>query len=530
MNNKKKVLIPALLTITMCLSLLAGSTLALFIFESSTSTSVTSGKVNVAASLENLLLYSVEPDNKIGTSDENYAGTVMTGLGASKYKYVAQPEHFANGGTAEIAGNALTLSRVTPGDKVTLNVGLNNTSNVDIKYRVIVNVTSGVKLYNALKVKVGGVTLNGVSKTGTWTYLAANTAIADVPVEVLLPVTAPNEYQELSTALNIKVEAVQGNAYTQDEVLTTEVEATGTIDEVTVDTSGEEPVYTNSSDKTIEDENGLISVTLPAGTVLTDSETNVKVSAKPQDTESNITVLSTQASASFDVSVFFVVTETTGDETTTTTKDAVDVNNDKYITVALYVGTGLAGVKLYRETEEITDFTYDSETGIITFGTKSFAEYTVLYNKDYVYETFDVQGESTVVVLEATDYAGVYLYTDENGESVYVTAEEDEEGNVTVAPATLSDFFAKASNSAIFKMPDGFNTSNEPLTETIIIDKDITVDPNGMYLVSSAPTIFAVVEGGKLTIMEGPFTIKNTTSNGAAVFVDGGEFASLLFS
>ena len=73
-------------------------------------------------------------------------------------------------------------------------------------------------------------------------------------------------------------------------------------------------------------------------------------------------------------------------------------------------------------------------------------------------------------------------------------------------------------------MPDGFNTSNEPLTETIIIDKDITVDPNGMYLVSSAPAIFAVVEGGKLTIMEGPFTIKNTTSNGAAVFVDGGEF------
>ena len=45
-----------------------------------------------------------------------------------------------------------------------------------------------------------------------------------------------------------------------------------------------------------------------------------------------------------------------------------------------------------------------------------------------------------------------------------------------------------------------------------------------MYLVSSAPATFTVAEGGKLTIDEGSFTVKNTAANGAAVLVDGGEF------
>ncbi len=70
----------------------------------------------------------------------------------------------------------------------------------------------------------------------------------------------------------------------------------------------------------------------------------------------------------------------------------------------------------------------------------------------------------------------------------------------------------------------GYNTQNDQLTETIVIDKEVTLTPNGMYLVSSAPATFTVEEGGKLTVDEGSFTIRNTAANGACVLVDGGEF------
>ena len=88
----------------------------------------------------------------------------------------------------------------------------------------------------------------------------------------------------------------------------------------------------------------------------------------------------------------------------------------------------------------------------------------------------------------------------------------------------LVELFADAKDGGTITMPQSFNTTNAPLAEAIEIDGDITVNPNGMYLVSAAPATFTVAEGGKLTVEEGSFTIKNTATNGAAVVVDGGEF------
>ena len=73
-------------------------------------------------------------------------------------------------------------------------------------------------------------------------------------------------------------------------------------------------------------------------------------------------------------------------------------------------------------------------------------------------------------------------------------------------------------------MGSGYNTQDAPIAETIVIDKEVILNPNGMYLVSSAPATFTVVEGGKLIITEGAFTVKNTAANGACILVDGGEF------
>ena len=88
----------------------------------------------------------------------------------------------------------------------------------------------------------------------------------------------------------------------------------------------------------------------------------------------------------------------------------------------------------------------------------------------------------------------------------------------------LAALFEDVKDGGVITMPQSFNSTAAPLEEPIEIAGDVTVNPNGMYLVSSAPATFTVAEGGKLTVSEGSFTIKNTSSNGAAVLVDGGEF------
>ncbi len=90
--------------------------------------------------------------------------------------------------------------------------------------------------------------------------------------------------------------------------------------------------------------------------------------------------------------------------------------------------------------------------------------------------------------------------------------------------ADMASALSAVENGGRIEMLQGLNTQTNPLTESMVIDKEVTVAPNGMYLVSNAPAVFTVTEGGKLTIEEGSFTIKSTAADGAAVLVDGGEF------
>lgn len=444
MKSKKKTLLSAVLAIVLCMSLIAGSTFALFTSESKVNIAVHSGKVEVNAEIKGLTLYSATTENT-----DSVAGTIASGNHAGTYYYESVSPNFTNGGTAVLSdeNGTLTLDRVTPGDKVNFNVGIANESNVNIKYRVIVNVTSGLKLFNALKVKIDGTSLTGVSRTGAWTSLAANGNISDIPVEIYLPIEAGNEYQNLSTAMTISVEAVQSNAKTVDGALTAEVAAVAE-EKTEVNTETNE----TAAATTISDNDNLVTVSIPATTKLTaavvesadeNDELSLAVKVKPQDTVSNIAILSTQASASYDVSVLLVVNGEIDE-----TKHAIENDENNEITVSMFIGAGLTGVKLYHGVEEITYDNYDSETGYITFKTTSFSEYTVVYNADYAKETFDEQGKSTgIVVYEATETAGVYTTTDENDEEVYVTVTTDE----TTGEATeeVSDYIIVTGNDGV---------------------------------------------------------------------------------
>ncbi len=185
---KKKVLLTSVLTIALCLSLIAGSTFALFTSESGVNIAVTAGEVKVIAKVGKLQLSSMDVD---------MSGTT-----------------FANGGTAEYdeAKNKLTLDKVTPGDKVEFPIEITNYSNVAIKYRLSWYIEGELK--NVLVAKADDTVIkNGASDWTPWAPVA-NTEEGEtktVKVSVELPAEVNNVYQEKEADIYFKVEAVQGN-------------------------------------------------------------------------------------------------------------------------------------------------------------------------------------------------------------------------------------------------------------------------------------------------------------------------------
>ena len=188
---KKGFLLSSILMIALCLSALAGATFALFTSESTTNIVISSGKVEVEASVKDVVLYSM--------------GEQQTGT-------------FENGGTANVEGETLSLNLLTPGDKATFKVVGENKSNVSIQYRFRVELVEGIKLAEGLKVTLGNNTYVGLSKyQSAWKTLPANAPLENLAITIELPVEAGNEYQNLNVKYTVFVEAVQGNAETTGE-------------------------------------------------------------------------------------------------------------------------------------------------------------------------------------------------------------------------------------------------------------------------------------------------------------------------
>ena len=191
---KKRHLLVSLMTIVLCLTLISGATFALFTSESQVNIAVTSGKVEVLATIENdaIKTYSLGKEQPSGT--------------------------FENGGTAILDTNAkLKLNLLTPGDKAVFTVKIDNFSNVNIQYRVKLSfegeLSSGLvskALFNNREYAL----TNGYTR---WFTLPAEQDIPDVTIEVELPIEAGNEYQDKDALITVVVEAIQGNAETVDE-------------------------------------------------------------------------------------------------------------------------------------------------------------------------------------------------------------------------------------------------------------------------------------------------------------------------
>lgn len=186
---KKKFLVTSVLVILMCASLIGGATFALFTSEQEVDIAVTSGKVDVEATIENLNTYSMENENAT--------------VGA-----------FENGGTAKFDDSkALILENLTCGDKATFEVKIVNDSNINASYRIRAYVEG--ELENALVIKATidnkEVVLSDVQFVTDWVRFNGKETIV-VPMSVLLPLDCGNDAQGLSAKVTFAVEAVQANA------------------------------------------------------------------------------------------------------------------------------------------------------------------------------------------------------------------------------------------------------------------------------------------------------------------------------
>ena len=203
MKSKKGILVGAIATIALCVSIVAGATFALFTSETGTNVAVKSGTVNVTATIKDVVATHGE------WNEEEGAYIKTAGLLAGE-----------NAAALDEKKQTLTLTNIAPTDKVTFKIAVQNDSNVPIKYRTIVACTKDDGLAGGLSVTLDEQKFT-TSAIGEWTQLAANGEIADVNVAVELPFDADNKYQNKSCTLSYKVEAVQANGKTNNGVTIT---------------------------------------------------------------------------------------------------------------------------------------------------------------------------------------------------------------------------------------------------------------------------------------------------------------------
>ena len=126
MKKTTKVVLGSVMTMALCASLIAGSTLALFSSKDDVNIAITSGKVDVKATVDNLTIASELPGESLD------------------YKALGSAELTIDGD--------VVLSNFAPGDYANVDIKVTNNSTIFVKWNLTVSLGEGSseELYNAL--------------------------------------------------------------------------------------------------------------------------------------------------------------------------------------------------------------------------------------------------------------------------------------------------------------------------------------------------------------------------------------------
>lgn len=192
---KRNVLLTAALTIMLCVSLIAGATFALFTSESKVNIAVTSGKVDVVATVD---------ESSVWTKDLNDADYI-------------EGEGNMYEATVNFGNDGLTITEMVPGDAIKFNIAVENRSDVTIKYRTIIACESDDGFFAGLKVTINGEEYIGETKVSNYEELNVGSEPIKVPVSIELTKDATNDCQGKTLKVSYKVEAIQGNAVVDED-------------------------------------------------------------------------------------------------------------------------------------------------------------------------------------------------------------------------------------------------------------------------------------------------------------------------
>ena len=255
----KSLILPALTALAFG-AVAAGTTYALFTSEAKSEVTVVSGKVLVEKTVSL-------------TEGETLVDGEVTEIDASSGVLT-----FECGGTATIDENGnVVLSNIVAGDKVTVKVHAVNKSNVDIKYRALVTTSGDFGDIVSFEGKANGEAMKN-SETGMFTKFATaeagTTDLGDYELTFGIDKDTPvTDGSTRSGKVTIKIEAIQGNAKTEDETEYIKVNTTngfveavneaesGSTIEVAADVALEETVTINKDLNLVLDSN----ITAPAG-------------------------------------------------------------------------------------------------------------------------------------------------------------------------------------------------------------------------------------------------------------------------
>ncbi len=183
------------------------TTYALFTSEANTNVTVTSGKVNVST------------DVVLTGSKTLVEGEEKDVTGATENKVT-----FGCGGTATVDGSEVKLDNIVAGDYVTVKVTAKNSSNVNIKYRLVVT-NNGDDEFNKIVTLEGKAGDDAMKKSATGLFTKYQTAVA-TDIETTLETytltfgidkdTPVTDGLARNGTVSIKLEAIQGNAATQE--------------------------------------------------------------------------------------------------------------------------------------------------------------------------------------------------------------------------------------------------------------------------------------------------------------------------
>lgn len=196
-SRRRNTIVASLVALCATVGVVGTATYAIFKSNSEVDIDVTSGKVSVIASAKGLTMSHKEYNSSTQAYD------TKEGLYA---------------GTAKIDNdtNTVAISKMLPMDSVSFKINVHNDSDVKVKYRIIFGCASDDGLYNGLDIKFDNEATSGFTTYTKYTELEVGSEDKEVSVSVSFPEDADSSYSGKSCKLYYKVEAVQGNAKTED--------------------------------------------------------------------------------------------------------------------------------------------------------------------------------------------------------------------------------------------------------------------------------------------------------------------------